>query len=368
MKQYYKGIKVLCIADIHWGALPAKKLFHELKETFIKELKNKKESIDMIVFLGDYFDRKIPLTESHSIMAIKFLNSVCRFCKKYNIAIRVIKGTKTHDFNQLDNFKYLESQYSNFKIINTVTEEKFNDTNILYIPEEYMNDQDKFYEEFLQENKIYDFIFGHGTWDVFAFENQKQESERNIKGSPVLKYNEWESHVTQNIIFGHIHTHNRHKKLYYVGSYSRWIYGEEKPKGFIYINSQENSINIEFIENKLADQYNTVSIKEISNNNDIKDIIKDIEKLQENKNKNYKIRINKEQLSLNDLNILKEAVGVDSNIKIEYRMNIKDEIQPTEEYSFLGNDIDENIQNYIKEKNKKTIPLETIRELCTSKN
>ena len=67
----------------------------------------------------------------------------------------------------------------------------------------------------LNENKKkYDYIFGHGSWDVYSFANQIIESEKPVKGYPVLKYSEWEDSVNKFIVFGHIHVRQHHKKLY----------------------------------------------------------------------------------------------------------------------------------------------------------
>ena len=190
-------INIVHLADVHWGSINPKKLYNDLKTEFIDKIKD--EDLDMIIILGDYFDHKIPLTDQSSILGIKFLNQLCSFAKKRNIEVRILRGTKTHDFNQLDNFKSLETTFDNFRIINTVSEELFNGLKFLYVPEEYMNDQEEYYREF--KNKEWDCVYGHGTWDVFAFQNQIAESERTIKGSPVLMYNDWGDNVKYNIIF-----------------------------------------------------------------------------------------------------------------------------------------------------------------------
>ena len=51
----YKGVM---IADIHFGALPVERLYNEL-EIFLDFIE--KKSLDFIVILGDWFDKKINL-------------------------------------------------------------------------------------------------------------------------------------------------------------------------------------------------------------------------------------------------------------------------------------------------------------------
>lgn len=357
-----KTEKFVCvhIGDIHWGAMDPKILFKELKEIFVSYIQKHNKEIDMITFCGDYWDSKIPLTDQVSITGIKFFNLICQYCNSHDIDLRVIKGTKTHDFNQLDNFKYLEKQYSNLKIINTVSEEDYQGVKILYVPEEYMNDQVSYYEEY--KNKKYDMMIGHGTWDVFAFDNQIIESERYIKGSPVFNYKEWENVIKYKIVFGHIHAHNIHKKLEYTGSFSRWIFGEEKPKGFLVtkLDLENERIETEFIENTLAQKYDTINMSDILEDDDnIEDVVKRISKLTKD-NKKIKIKID-ENLDTEDLNILKES---STNVKFEMksvREQIKEDV--IEEHDFLKYDLNKNLQLYIKETYNTDISEEEIAEI-----
>jgi len=355
-------VKIAHIADVHWGAINPKKLYNDLKTEFVDYIKEI-EDLDMIMILGDYFDKKIPLTDQSSILGIKFLNQLCSYTKKKNIEIRLIRGTKTHDFNQLDNFKSLESTFSNFRIINTVSEEIFNGLKFLYVPEEYMNDQEEYYREF--KNNTWDCVYGHGTWDVFAFQNQISESERMIKGSPVFMYNEWDPIVKYDIIFGHIHVKNDHKKLHYPGSFERWCYGEEKEKGFLIqtIDLKNEVSLIQTIKNTKATEYTTVTLSNMVNENeDLKDTISKIEALKKD-NSNFRVKVSKD-MSLEDLNILKETFSNENSIRIELQ-SVKEQVQEKvlEEYDFLGNDVSENIQAFIKEKFGKDISLDEINEI-----
>lgn len=311
----------------------------------------------------DYFDRKIPLTDQSSILSIKFLNQLCSFAQKRKIEIRILRGTKTHDFNQLDNFKSLETTYSNFRIINTVTEEIFEGLRFLYVPEEYMNDQNEYYREFKSQN--WDCMYGHGTWDVFAFQSQISESERTIKGSPVFMYTDWEDTVKYDIIFGHIHVKNDHKKLHYSGSFERWCHGEEKPKGFLLqtIDLDSETSSLKFIKNTKATEYNTVNLSElVSKGEDLKEAISKIERLKK-ENSNFRVKVGSD-MSMENLSILKETFSNENSIRIELQ-SVKEQLQEKalEEHDFLGHDVSQNIQAFIKEKFSKEITLTDIDEI-----
>jgi len=186
-----------------------------------------------------------------------------------------------------------------------------------------------------------------------------------IKGSPVFMYNEWDPIVKYDIIFGHIHVRNNHKKLQYPGSFERWCYGEENPKGFLIqtIDLKNEKSFIKFIENTKATEYTTVTLSNLINENeDLKDTISKIEGLKKD-NSNFRVKVSKD-MSLDNLNILKETFSNESSIRIELQ-SVKEQVQEKvlEEYDFLGNDVSENIQAFIKEKFGKDITLDEINEI-----
>lgn len=358
--------KLIVVSDIHFGASDPEILYSELQNNFFNKLKLEK-NIDMIAICGDYFDHKLSLTEKASILGIKFMNELAEYCNKNNILFRIIYGTKTHDQGQLENFRYLETKYSNFGIISHVCVEEINNMNILYVPEEYMNDQNEFYKEYIEYGKEhkYDFILGHGTWDVFAFENQKQESERPLKGFPVLKYNDWEDTVNHAIIFGHIHVNNTHKKLYYCGSFSRWCFGEEKDKGFYTAVINNDKCIVKFIKNPSAPIYNTISLDD--DEKDPKVLLEHVNDLiKNNPLAHYRINIFKEDMEISNLNIVRENLSENNNIKLSCKnysidKETKEDLTPIE----FSTDINENIKNFIKYKFKKEISTEIIQEITT---
>lgn len=378
-------INIKCIGDIHFGSIDPKILYNELKENFIKNIL--KDEDNLIIILGDYFDRKLQLNDISSVIGIKFMHRLVKLCNSYKIKVRLIKGTKTHDYNQLENFRFLEKEYPKiFRIINKIEieEMKFGtDLNtklkILYVPEEYVNDQNQYYKEF-KENK-FDLMFGHGTWDVFAFKNQIQESEKPIKGYPVFNYKEWEDTIKYNMIFGHIHVRNSHKKLHYTGSYSRWIFGEKEPKGFIQltIDTDIEKSYIKFIENNLATKYIIINIPDIPNDYLDRICSKILKIVNDNPDKYYRLDINEVE-SFKNLSVIKEIfsnnpkVSIHLNSKIISKHANKDNIIITDEseknengkindFKYNNSDVSKNIQTFIKDKNNKIISIEKINEL-----
>ena len=252
------------ISDIHAGAIPAEDLLFELNEKFLSYVKSMK-IIDFIVITGDLFDNKLSLNSEHTKYIFIFLKKLTELCIKKKIKLRIIKGTEFHDNKQLDILKFLSSSNCDIKIFDTVSEEYlFEDFKVLYIPEEYMSDKDEYYKPyFSQGTNAYDMIFGHGLINEVAFVAKNQESEITMNKAPIFKSEILMDICKGPIFFGHIHkSQNVKDKFYYVGSFSRWIFGEEEPKGFMICayTPDTGKYEIQFIENTLAKRYDTMVI------------------------------------------------------------------------------------------------------------
>lgn len=260
MKKELSYVGVI-IADVHFGALSSEELYNQLSKHFLNHLK-KMKVLDFVVIAGDLFDAKISLNSDHTKYAFLFLKSLINICISKNAKLRIIKGTESHDNRQLDVLQFLMSSNCDIKIFNHVeSEELFPDFNVLYIPEEYMEDKDRYYNEFF--NKEYDMIFGHGLMNEVAFVAKMQDSEVTMAKAPIFKSDELLNICKGPIFFGHIHKAQCIKeRIYYTGSFSRWCFGEESEKGFMMVvyNPENNNYETEFIENKSAKIYNTMIV------------------------------------------------------------------------------------------------------------
>ena len=251
------------IADIHFGALPAKELYYELKESFLKFIRDK--YLDMIVIAGDYFHSITALNSSTTYNGIRFMAELVDLCKQNGIRyIRIIEGTLSHDNGQIDVFSTYESDPDiDYRVIlGSRAEILDNGIKILYIPEEYMKDPIQFYKGVLEKpKKYYDFIFGHGMFKEVAF--VKDDGETSISKAPVFDSKLLCSLCKGPIFFGHIHiSQSIRSNIYYPGSFSRWSYGEEQDKGFYIFayDSDTGRYATEFIVNKLAKRYDTLKV------------------------------------------------------------------------------------------------------------
>ena len=374
----YKGVM---IADIHFGALPVERLYNEL-EIFLDFIE--KKSLDFIVILGDWFDKKINLNSKDAKYSTVFFERICQICIDNDIKLRIIQGTESHDNSQLEVLEILaKNKPVDFKVFYEVTEEElFPDFNVLYVPEEYINSIDEKYGKYM--NKKYDMIFGHGMIQEVKFAALIQSSETTMKKAPIFKSKMLCDMCYGPIFFGHIHTKDIfNDRLYYVGSYSRWKFGEEEDKGFYYVKYENDTKEFEakFIVNDKAMKYDTIEIYEkesgfykLNTENQIKyiqNLIQSFEydflRLQFYIPQGYE----NENLLINMIN---ESFGKYKNLKLDFKVNskIKSKREVEEKinllldkYGFIfDNKIDTytKINKFILEKYNKDISVEKIKE------
>lgn len=252
-------------ADVHVDAIPIEALKKE-KKIFLDHISTNQQ--DLIVIVGDYFHSKIPANSPYMKEAVKLFAEVCRICKANNTKLRIIRGTESHDNDQLDILGAMDVALDiDLRIINKVEEEElFSGFKVLYLPEEYLNDMDAYYHQYFDENDKYSMILGHGLVDKAAFIAHIQESEETRTSAPIFKLKKLHEICLGPIYFGHIHTHMLFNRFRYVSSYSRYAHGEESAKGFmagVYDITKQDFMDM-FIENTLARKYTTIKIKEDS--------------------------------------------------------------------------------------------------------
>lgn len=307
-------INGIFVADIHFGALSAKVLYKSLKR-ILKRI-DKDDTINLIVIGGDLFDTKLFMTSEAAMYALNFINQLVERCISKGIALRIIRGTLSHDFNQLDSLMYLyDNQDLDIKIMDKFAEEKFKGFKLLYLPEEYMKNQYEYYADvFLKE---YDTIFVHGSWDFCNFSKKIQHSESQMKNAPILDSKKFMKICKGPILSGHYHTYtNFQNKIYYSGSLERWCQGEESPKGYLTFNISKEKYSVKFIENKKAQIYKTLNLNEecsYTKVNKLKNFIKEYQE----ENCPDKLRIDitiNEQITEDTVLILREYFKEDKSI------------------------------------------------------
>ena len=356
------NIKV--ISDIHFGCKDDKLLWNELQEKFFKTID---KNLDLLVVAGDLFHRVIKMNEPASQYVFSFIDQLDKYSKLYNFKIRILKGTKSHDFNQLENFKHYELNNDNFGIADKVcVEEVLDGMTVLYIPEEYVNNEEEYYKDYFNEK--YDMIFFHGTMDFAAFSSHVV-GNKNSKQAPNFKSNQIANMVRGAAIGGHIHIkQNYNKKIYYTGSFSRYNFGEEEDKGFIdcIYDTENKKCEVSYVKNDLAPAYLTVKLSDLKG--DLKTKLEKIEILKENID-NLRIDIEENDKKGNETII--EAIKELSNDNIKLKVSNSFEEKYDEKYTFILKKtlpLNETIQKFIEITKNKKISIERIDKILNTKD
>lgn len=373
----YKGV---LIADIHFGALPIDNLYNEL-QLFLEYIENK--AIDFIIILGDWFDRKLNMNSKDAKYSTLFFERICQIAINNNIKIRIIQGTESHDNNQLEILEILaKNKQIDFKVFYEVSEEElFPDFNVLYVPEEYITSFDEKYGQYI--DRTYDMIFGHGVIQEVKFAAYLQQSEKTMKRAPIFKSNMLINMCYGPIFFGHVHTRDIfHDRVHYVGSFSRWMFGEEEDKGFYYVKYDTKSKEYEtkFIINENAKRYDTIEIydKETGfynmNKEDQIKFILDLLSSIDYDNLRLQFYIPDDYSEYNFLiSMISESFGKYKNVKLDFKVNSKIKSRKEVEekinllldrYGFIfDNKIDcyTKIRQFILEKYNKDISVDKIK-------
>jgi len=254
-------MRILLLADMHIGAIKDISYYYNTMTNIIDQ-EVTFTHCDMVVILGDYFDRLFKANEDFVGLAINVMSYLVRVCIKSKTKIRIVYGTESHEMNQYKLFNhFLSSKSIDMKVFTTCTGEVINGKKILYVPEEYISDKYEFYKNTIYGNQKYDYIFGHGviTEGMPAKVGIRRETDTLNTENKVPYFNAGElSKAGKLVVFGHYHRAWNIGNVYYLGSLFRSCFGEEEPKRYGIIEDDQ----ISFIENKAAYEYKTYVFEE----------------------------------------------------------------------------------------------------------
>lgn len=270
MKGKFKIMKLngLILSDEHFGVIDADRLYDEHVNIFLEYTNNFNydNPIDFIVITGDYFDHILQLNEKHAGKACLFMRQLLEYAGDRRIKVRIVYGTESHECNQYEVFNMLDyvDNGVDVKLIKHACEEElFDDFWVLYLPEEYIYNKTEYYKDFFTGEEKYNYIFGHGVIEelmgdaVMAMKKSKSSNRAKV---PVFTSSELLANCKGEVYFGHYHINSSIKdRIFYVGSFTRWQYGEEEPKGFYHAIYENGKYSHKFIENTMAEKYETLT-------------------------------------------------------------------------------------------------------------
>ena len=316
---------IAAIADVHIGnkSISWKEYKYQLKKGVIEKLQSLC-FLDMIVLCGDTLHCQISMNSEYAEVFFWFIDKLVKIAKDKKCAIRIIKGTKSHDLSQLDTIKFYENEKSiDFKIIDDYLIEDYNGMRLCYIAQNYI---DKTIEEYYSEifNDKFDIMFGHMTIEQTQF--VEQNSENFDTHTPVFNLKKLYN-ISNLIVSGHIHTPMVfNNKFFYVGSVLRTAHGEEDPKGWDLITylPNEKIYRLDKIINEYTFNFNTLELNDdFIESSDIECIVKKVEAFM-SKNNTDKLMlkitcIDKEETTVK-IEMLKKYFDKNTNITLKLKI------------------------------------------------
>ena len=271
------NVNCIILADLHWGAIDPNEFKKEIFEgllMYLEALENQNERLDYVIIAGDLFDTKEMFSSTVVKEVLTFIYHLLLYTDSvWDTQIVILEGTRTHDNCQTDMISHIFNMCDIFvgnrvAVYNSVDILKKNNASILLIPEEYIVDQDDYYGRYFNDGCHYDLIIGHGMVDkIWYAKKDKDEMTELTKhmSAPVFKVDDLLNHCSK-CYFGHVHmnkAYGNNNRFTYIGPYTNWEFGKTTKVGFYHvkINTKTHEVTDDFIENKNAKNYPTVSMK-----------------------------------------------------------------------------------------------------------
>ena len=252
-------------------------------------------ALNILYISGDLFDRLLSFNQIDAHLAIKWVRYLLTLCKKYDIVLRVVEGTPSHDWKQNVIFETLNNDDvvtgvkgigADMRYISKVSIEYIEryDIHVLYVPDLKIAADDMWADIQAQMKLLsitqVDYAVIHG-----AFHHQLPPV---MHSSPHLHSAESFIKITKHFVLtNHIHTPSQLDKILAGGSIERLRHGEEHPKGYIKTFVGPKRTYAEFKVNPHATQFTTIKL--VGKNRE--DAVRLIEKALEYKDRAANIRI-----------------------------------------------------------------------------
>lgn len=285
-KPKFKGIS---ISDIHLGD---KRFDHiTIRNILSKLLLEKLKDIDVLFVDGDIFDGIINVNDLMFLDIHGFIVDLLREAARHNVIIRFLRGTFSHDRNQISWIMklYRELGFKNdVKYYDSIDVEYIQRLGITvgYMPDNlpYGNSDQAISilkEKMLKLNKkqTLDYVLFHGSFEHII--------RGGVENAPKVLFKASQFSFVKKCVFaGHIHTPSIYKNVYYNGSPNRMAHNEEEDKGYLYFEDFGDCVKVKFVKNDMSPVFKTL---DYSADSDTKSILSDYKKKIDYYTKNYVI-------------------------------------------------------------------------------
>ncbi|AEH03486.1 SbcD-like subunit of palindrome specific endonuclease [Pseudomonas phage PhiPA3] len=253
--------RYISFGDVHLGhrQTPTDKIIQNLDLVITDDLL---KELDMVIITGDLFDRQLNNGDEVVHQINRWMTMFMFRCAAYNVMLRVVEGTPSHDREQ-SQFFVEQKVNANIPVDLYYTKElsiEYNqrlDAHFLYVPDKWRPTTQETLAEvrgLMAERSLeqVDFAIMHG-----AFSYQLP----SIVPEPTHDENVYLELVKHQILIGHVHNMTVHERIYAAGSFDRICHGDEIPKGMFDFTVYDNgSYTATFVENKRAKQFVTLDV------------------------------------------------------------------------------------------------------------
>ena len=247
------GINILALNDLHLNHphIPASDTHDNLKRLLYPLLVQ--GNIDMLSIGGDFFDSALYLDDVGSLHAMEIMTELCQLAKQHDFAIRVIRGTYTHDRDQLAQMIPIARKHGiDFAYYTGIAVDVYKGFSFLYLPdnlpltvEAIMANIKELLKPF--DGKV-DCVFGHGYFDYVLPPIAAQPGHFITH----YKVKTFERFVNEVVVMGHVHQFSNCRIVWYSGSFDCNCHGEEETKGFLRIHLEHGNTKVNLIPNQFS--------------------------------------------------------------------------------------------------------------------
>lgn len=259
-------LRVLDFSDIHFGHpnTPTSYIILNLDKALSDPAILR--DVDILFLSGDIFDRQLDLNDPNVYLIREWIVRTIRKCKQYDIALRVLYGTPSHDARQSMLFEHLNKLCeigADVKYISELSIEYMEryEVHVLYVPDRSRPSNSIAWRDVRRLLDLYkleavDIGIMHGFFDFQLPEIARNSTDHHISDE-YLK-------IVKHVIFnGHDHKPQQKGHIYIPGSFDRLRHGEEEAKGHLDAVITPKDLVVTFVENKTAMPHVTLRLPDV---------------------------------------------------------------------------------------------------------